>query len=159
MSRPSGLARLRHMLDSAREAVLLVEGKTRRDLEHTRLLQLGLTRLVEIVGEAAARVPKDTREKLPAIPWADVVGMSNKIESALEEDQDEGQRAKRVCDGPEPGRLHPAESGYVRGHHCGGLFVTIPPEIDSGRIVGHLDEARVPLRSMAVRVDSFRVAR
>jgi uncharacterized protein with HEPN domain len=76
---PSGLARLRHRLDSAREAVSLVEGKTRGDLEHTRLLQLGLTRLVEIIGEAAARVPKETREKLSAIPWADVVGMRNKL--------------------------------------------------------------------------------
>ena len=79
MPRPSSVARLRHMLDSAREAVSLIEGKTRRDLEHTRLLQLGLTRLVEIIGEAAARVPKETREKLPAIPWADVVGMRNKL--------------------------------------------------------------------------------
>jgi uncharacterized protein with HEPN domain len=79
MSRHSGLARLRHMLDSAREAVSLVEGKTRRDLDHTRLLQLGLTRLVEIIGEAWARVPKQTRDKLPTIPWADVVGMRNKL--------------------------------------------------------------------------------
>jgi uncharacterized protein with HEPN domain len=79
MSRHSSPARLARMLDSAREAVSLVEGKTRRDLEHTRLLQLGLTRLVEIIGEAAARVPKGTRDKLPAIPWADVVVMRNKL--------------------------------------------------------------------------------
>jgi len=43
MSRHSGFVRLRHMLDSAREAVALVEGKTRHDLENTRLLELGLT--------------------------------------------------------------------------------------------------------------------
>ncbi|HTG62496.1 MAG TPA: hypothetical protein VMG63_24195 [Terriglobia bacterium] len=55
MSRHSGVVRLRHMLESAREAVALVNGKTRRDLDNTRLLQLGLTRLVEIIGEAAAR--------------------------------------------------------------------------------------------------------
>jgi len=78
MSRHSGFVRLRHMLDSAREAVALVEGKTRRDLENTRLLQLGLTRLVEIIGEAAAGVPKELRGKLLDIPWADVVGMRNR---------------------------------------------------------------------------------
>lgn len=79
MSRHSGLVRLHHMLDSAREAVALVEGKTRHDLENTRLLELGLTRLVEIIGEAAARVPNDLRDRLPGIPWADVVGMRNKL--------------------------------------------------------------------------------
>jgi len=79
MSRHSGFVRLRHMLDSAREAVALVEGKTRHDLENTRLLELGLTRLVEIIGEAAARVPSDLRDRLPGIPWADVVGMRNKL--------------------------------------------------------------------------------
>lgn len=56
MSRHSDLVRLRHMLDHAREAVALVAGKDRTDLANTRLLQLGLVRLVEIIGEAAARV-------------------------------------------------------------------------------------------------------
>jgi uncharacterized protein with HEPN domain len=79
MSRHSGFVRLRHMLESAREAVALVNGKTRRDLDNTRLLQLGLTRLVEIIGEAAARIPKGMQDKYPAIPWADVVGMRNKL--------------------------------------------------------------------------------
>jgi len=79
MSRHSGFVRLRHMSESAREAVALVNGKTRRDLDNTRLLQLGLTRLVEIIGEAAARIPSDLRDRLPGIPWADVVGMRNKL--------------------------------------------------------------------------------
>jgi uncharacterized protein with HEPN domain len=30
---------------------------------------------MEIIGEVAVRVPKETLEKLPAIRWADVVGM------------------------------------------------------------------------------------
>jgi uncharacterized protein with HEPN domain len=67
------------MLDHAREAVDLAKGKTRADLANTRLLQLGLVRLVEIVGEAAAGMPRDTRAKYPAIPWQDVVGMRNKL--------------------------------------------------------------------------------
>jgi uncharacterized protein with HEPN domain len=40
-----------------REAVGLVRGRSRADLDADRLLQLALTRLVEIVGEAASRVP------------------------------------------------------------------------------------------------------
>jgi uncharacterized protein with HEPN domain len=61
MSRHSDLIRLRHMPDHACEAVALVQGKTRGDLANTRLLQLGLVRLVEIIGEAAARVSKDMK--------------------------------------------------------------------------------------------------
>jgi len=45
------------MLDHASEAVSLLRGKSRPDLDGDRLLQLALTRLVEIVGEAATRVP------------------------------------------------------------------------------------------------------
>lgn len=79
MSRHSDLIRLRHMLDHACEAVALVQGKTRGDLANTRLLQLGLVRLVEIIGEAATRVSKDVQAKHTSIPWEDVVGMRNKL--------------------------------------------------------------------------------
>lgn len=80
MSRHSDLVRLRHMLDHAREAASLVAGKSRTDLANTRLLQLGLVRLVEIIGEAAARVSTDGRERSPAIPWENIVGMRNKTQ-------------------------------------------------------------------------------
>jgi len=79
MSRHSDFIRLRHMLDHAREAVTLFHGKTRVDLANTRLLQLGLVRLVEIIGEAAARVSKDMQATHTSIPWEDVVGMRNKL--------------------------------------------------------------------------------
>jgi uncharacterized protein with HEPN domain len=79
MSRHSDLIRLRHMLDHAPEAAALVQGKTRGDLANTRLLQLGLVRLVEIIGEAGARVSKDMQTKHTSIPWEDVVGMRNKL--------------------------------------------------------------------------------
>ena len=55
MSRRNDRVLIRHMLDHAVEAAALIQDKTRKDLEDTRLLQLGLVRLVEIVGEAAAR--------------------------------------------------------------------------------------------------------
>ena len=79
MTRHSPEVRLRHMLEHAREAVELASGKTRADLANIRLLELGLVRLVEIVGEAAARIPRDERAKYPAIPWEDVVAMRNKL--------------------------------------------------------------------------------
>ena len=47
---------MRHMLDHAREAVAMIAGKEPEDLRRNRMLELALTRLVEIVGESAGRV-------------------------------------------------------------------------------------------------------
>src|SRR5712664_3206081 len=60
MSKRDQTVRLRHMLDHAKEAVFLVRGKSRKGLDSDRLLNLALVRLVEIIGEAAARVPRPT---------------------------------------------------------------------------------------------------
>ena len=53
--------RLRHMLDHAKEAVAIMEGKSRADLDRDRQLNLALVRLLEIIGEAAGRIPEDAR--------------------------------------------------------------------------------------------------
>ena len=55
MSRHDDTLRMRHMMDHAREAVALVRGKSREDLDSDRTLGLALVRLLEIVGEAASR--------------------------------------------------------------------------------------------------------
>ena len=47
------------MLDHAREAVQMADGFSRADLDSDRKLELSLTRLVQIVGEAASRVSTD----------------------------------------------------------------------------------------------------
>ena len=44
-----------------------------------RVLQLALVRLVEITGEAAARIPKNEQAKYPKIPWAAIIGMRNNL--------------------------------------------------------------------------------
>ncbi len=79
MSRRDPAILIRHMLDHAREAIALAGGRSRVDLAKTRLLELALVRLVEIVGEAASRVPPAQRAQYPGIPWEDVVGMRNRL--------------------------------------------------------------------------------
>ncbi len=79
MSHHEDSVRLRHILAHAREAAELVQGKTREDIKRTRVLELALVRLVEIVGEAASRVSQKTRKNHPQIPWVDIVGMRNRI--------------------------------------------------------------------------------
>jgi uncharacterized protein with HEPN domain len=43
------------------------------------MLVLSLIKEIEIVGEAATQVSEVTREHLPGIPWADIVGMRNRL--------------------------------------------------------------------------------
>jgi uncharacterized protein with HEPN domain len=71
--------RLRHMLDAARQAVEFAQGRSRADLDRAPMLMLSLVKLIEIVGEAANQVSETTREQLSAIPWADIVGMRNRL--------------------------------------------------------------------------------
>jgi uncharacterized protein with HEPN domain len=73
------LVRLRHMLDSAREAVDLIRGKSRFDLDNDRVLSLALVRLLEIVGEAANRVTTATRQQNTTIPWSQIVSLRNRL--------------------------------------------------------------------------------
>lgn len=67
------------MLDHAREAIELMQGKTRQSLDKDRLLQLSLVRLVEIVGEAAGRVTETTQALHAHIPWREITGMRHRL--------------------------------------------------------------------------------
>lgn len=57
----------------------MTRGRQRKDLARDRMLQLALVRLVEIVGEAAARVSPEARERFAAIPWQQAGGMRNRL--------------------------------------------------------------------------------
>ncbi len=70
---------LRQILEHAREAVEICQGKQRSDLDSDRLLNLALTRLIEIVGEAANRVPDDVQANYPELPWLQMIGVRNRL--------------------------------------------------------------------------------
>jgi len=67
------------MLDHAREAIEMAQGRTRSDLDVDRMLQLALTRLVEIVDEAAKRVSLEARQQQPEIAWSQIIGLRNRL--------------------------------------------------------------------------------
>jgi uncharacterized protein with HEPN domain len=73
------ITHLQHMLDHSREAFALVEGKTRGDLDDDRVLNLALVRLLEIIGEAANRVPNEQQASYPQIPWSQIVSLRNRL--------------------------------------------------------------------------------
>ena len=85
MTQHDPLVRLRHMLDYAREAVEMTGGRTRADLDQDRQLNLSLARLLEMIGEAAARVPPADRERWSGVPWPDIVGLRNRLVHGYDE--------------------------------------------------------------------------
>jgi uncharacterized protein with HEPN domain len=85
MTRHDPLVSLQHMLDHSREAVDLAAGRRREALDQDRQLSLALMRLLEIVGEAASRIPPETRRQWPDLPWRDVVDMRNRLVHAYDD--------------------------------------------------------------------------
>lgn len=45
----------------------------------TGQLNLALVRLMEVVGEAATRVPEEFRARHPQVPWRDVADLRNRL--------------------------------------------------------------------------------
>jgi uncharacterized protein with HEPN domain len=73
------LDRIRHRRDAAATAVAFAAGKTRTDLETDLMFQFATVRALEIIGEAAARLPDETRAAHPEIPWSNMIGMRNRL--------------------------------------------------------------------------------
>ena len=65
---PEDRIRLRHLREAAGKALTYSDGKQRSDLDD-ELLRLALTKLVEIVGEAAKSISPDGRAAIPDVPW------------------------------------------------------------------------------------------
>jgi len=79
MTRHNPMVRVHHMLDHSREAVEMTRGRIRADLDRDRLLNLALVQLVEVIGEAASRLPEEFRSRHPQVPWRQTVGMRNRL--------------------------------------------------------------------------------
>ncbi len=76
---PTDADRFRHMLDAARLASNFARGRQRTDLDSDVMFQFALIRAVEIIGEAASRLPEPTRVAYPEVPWAAIIGMRNRL--------------------------------------------------------------------------------
>lgn len=71
--------RVAHMLDAADKAVTYARQRSRSDIEMDELLRLGLSKLVEIVGEAAKKISEATRREYPEVPWSDAARMRDRL--------------------------------------------------------------------------------
>ena len=79
MSKRDPTVVLQQILAHAVEAVTIAQNHTRADLDTDRLLNLALTRLLEIVGEGAGRMPQDEHSRYPEIPWSQMVSLRNRL--------------------------------------------------------------------------------
>jgi len=79
MTQHEDRVRLRHMLDYSRKAVAMIEGRTREDLDRDEMLCLALTRVVEVIGEAATRVSQAGQQQHGQIPWPEIIGLRNRL--------------------------------------------------------------------------------
>jgi len=68
---------IQDILEHARLAIDLAEGRCREDLESDRAFRAASERFIEIVGEAAARISNQTKKRYPDIPWQQIVGTRN----------------------------------------------------------------------------------
>jgi len=67
------------MADHTEEVIRLTTLLDREELESNRILSLAIVRLLEIIGEAAARVPEVERANHPGIPWREIVDLRNRL--------------------------------------------------------------------------------
>ena len=68
-----------HMLDMTRRAVKAIKNKSRAKYDKDDILRLGLTHLVQVIGEAARKVSAKFQRAHPEIPWRNIIGMRHRI--------------------------------------------------------------------------------
>ena len=77
MSRRDPMVAVQQMRDHGKEVMTLAKGRRRANLDLDRMLELALTRLMEVLGEAARRVPDEFRERCPEVPWRQTTDLRN----------------------------------------------------------------------------------
>lgn len=71
--------RLLHIRDAADTAARFVTDRTPGDLATDDMLRLALTKLVEIVGEAAKQLTSAGRSRYPDVAWDDAARMRDRL--------------------------------------------------------------------------------
>ena len=70
---------LADMLDAISKARRFVEGMTFEEFSADDRTSFAVVRALEIIGEAAKKLPPDIRARQPQIPWREVGGMRDKL--------------------------------------------------------------------------------
>jgi uncharacterized protein with HEPN domain len=72
---------LSHIGDAIDQVEAYIDGITEEEFLAAPLIQDGVIRQIQIIGEAAKRLSAKMRSATPEIPWADIAGMRDKLVS------------------------------------------------------------------------------
>jgi uncharacterized protein with HEPN domain len=70
---------LQHILDAIATIESYLQGVTEEIFSQQSLIQDGVIRQLEIIGEAVKRVSDSSRSQQPQISWQDIAGMRDKL--------------------------------------------------------------------------------
>jgi uncharacterized protein with HEPN domain len=70
---------LRHILDAIKRIEEYTKEVEYKDFTNNNLVQAGVMREIEIIGEATKRLSLEFKEKYPDIPWKKIAGMRDKL--------------------------------------------------------------------------------
>ena len=70
---------LQHIFDAIAKVEVYLQGVDSEVFNHDTLIQDGVIRQIEIIGEATKRPSSDLRNKYPDVPWDDIAGMRDKL--------------------------------------------------------------------------------
>ena len=77
MSRRDPLVPVQHMRDHALRVLTATQDRSRSDLDDDEFMEAALIRWMEVLGEAARRVPDDFRARYPHVPWRQTTDLRN----------------------------------------------------------------------------------
>ena len=77
MSRRDPMVPVQHMRDHAQRVLNATQNRPRSDLDDDEFMEAALIRWMEVLGEAARRVPDEFRARYPHVPWQDTTDLRN----------------------------------------------------------------------------------
>ena len=70
---------LKHILDAIERVERYLAGVRQEEFEQQELIQDGVIRQMEIIGEAARHISRELRRSYSEVPWRDIIDMRNKL--------------------------------------------------------------------------------
>lgn len=67
------------IIDACERISSYTKGKTEKEFAEDQKTVDAVIRNIEVIGEAASKVPQEVRKRIPDVPWNEVVAMRNKV--------------------------------------------------------------------------------